>query len=127
MTPKKTVRFSIRDAVYFCRIRVRPSASWLGRKRTEMNTHNKETGLSPASVQKRLGALAGFAVILFGLYLSSLYNYLLFHTLVELFGIVVGCGIFIVAWNSRRLLDNINRLIIVTTLGCIFCGLVLEI
>ncbi|HEJ83930.1 MAG TPA: PAS domain S-box protein, partial [Desulfobacteraceae bacterium] len=55
---------------------------------------------------KRLGGLAVSAAILFGLYLSTLYDYLLFHTLVELFSIVVGCGIFIIAWNSRRLLDN---------------------
>ncbi len=45
-------------------------------------------------------------LILFGLYLSTFYNYLLFHTLAELFSIVVACGIFIVAWNSRRILDN---------------------
>jgi PAS domain S-box-containing protein len=58
---------------------------------------------SPA---RRLAALTVSTLIFFGLYLSSLYNYLLFHTLVELFSIVVGCGIFIIAWNSRRLLDN---------------------
>ena len=45
-------------------------------------------------------------LILFGLYLSTFYNYLLFHTLAELFSIVVASGIFIVAWNSRRILDN---------------------
>ena len=43
---------------------------------------------------------------LFVLCLSSLYNYLLFHSLVEIFSIIVACGIFIVAWNSRRFLDN---------------------
>ncbi|MDH3565799.1 MAG: ATP-binding protein [Desulfobacteraceae bacterium] len=45
-------------------------------------------------------------VILAGLYLSSLYNYLLFHSLSEIFSIFVACGIFVVAWNSRRFLDN---------------------
>ncbi|MDH4267465.1 MAG: PAS domain S-box protein, partial [Deltaproteobacteria bacterium] len=44
--------------------------------------------------------------ILFGLYLTSLYNYLLFHSLAEIFSIVIACGIFIIAWNSRRFLDN---------------------
>jgi Membrane-associated sensor domain len=43
---------------------------------------------------------------LFVLCLSSLYNYLLFHSLAEIFSIIVACGIFIVAWNSRRFLDN---------------------
>jgi len=49
--------------------------------------------------------LAG-ALGLLGLYLASLYNYLLFHSIAELFSIVVAAGIFIVAWNSRRFLEN---------------------
>ncbi len=48
----------------------------------------------------------GGALVLVGLYLSSLYNYLLFHSLAEVFSIVVAVVIFIVAWNSRRFLDN---------------------
>jgi signal transduction histidine kinase len=45
-------------------------------------------------------------LILLGLYLTSLYSYLLFHSLVELFIVVVACGIFLIAWNARRFLDN---------------------
>ena len=55
--------------------------------------------------KKSVAFIAGI-LILFSLYLSSLYNYLLFHSLAEIFSIVVACGIFIVAWNSRRILDN---------------------
>lgn len=40
------------------------------------------------------------------LYASSLYSYLLFHTLIELSSIVVSFAIFILAWNTRRVLDN---------------------
>lgn len=47
-----------------------------------------------------------YGLVLFGLYLSSLYSYLLFHSLAEIFSIVVGCSIFILAWNSRQRLDN---------------------
>jgi len=54
----------------------------------------------------KLTTIAVSALILVGLYLSSLYNYLLFHTLVELFSIVVAFSIFALVWNSRRLLDN---------------------
>ncbi|MBI4788990.1 MAG: hypothetical protein HY782_18315 [Chloroflexi bacterium] len=53
----------------------------------------------------RLELLIGTAVLV-GLYLSSLYSYLLFHSVVELFSVVVACGIFILAWNARRFLDN---------------------
>jgi PAS domain S-box-containing protein len=49
---------------------------------------------------------AGGALVLVGLYLSSLYNYLLFHSLAETFSIIVAVTIFIIAWNSRRFLDN---------------------
>ncbi len=54
----------------------------------------------------------GYLFILFGLfglmglYLASLYSFLLFHSLAEIFSVVVACGIFMFAWNSRRLLDN---------------------
>jgi class 3 adenylate cyclase len=40
------------------------------------------------------------------LYLMSLYSYLLFHSLAEIFSIIVACGIFMLAWNSRRIIDN---------------------
>jgi PAS domain S-box-containing protein len=45
-------------------------------------------------------------LILLGSYLTSLYSYLLFHSLTEIFSIVIACGIFMIAWNSRRFLDN---------------------
>jgi PAS domain S-box-containing protein len=54
---------------------------------------------------KYLSLLLG-CLIFFGLYLTSLYNYLLFHSLAEIFSIVIAFSIFIVAWNSRRFLDN---------------------
>jgi len=55
---------------------------------------------------KKSVAFIAVILILFGLYLSSLYNYLLFHSLAEIFSIVVAWAIFIVAWNSRRIMDN---------------------
>ena len=55
----------------------------------------------------------GLAIGVFvGLYLSSRYNYLLFHSLAEIFSILVACGIFVVAWNARRFLDNLYLLFI---------------
>ena len=43
---------------------------------------------------------------LVGLYLTSLYNYLLFHNIAELFSIVIASGIFMIAWNSRQFIRN---------------------
>ena len=41
-----------------------------------------------------------------GFYLLSRSDFLLFHSLIELFGIVVAFSVFVIAWNSRRFLDN---------------------
>lgn len=45
-------------------------------------------------------------LIFIGLYLTSLYNYLLFHSVAEIFSIVVICGVFLIFWNTRHLVDN---------------------
>ena len=44
--------------------------------------------------------------LLLGLYMTSIYSYLLFHSLVEIFGIIVIVSISIIAWHSRRYIDN---------------------
>lgn len=50
--------------------------------------------------------IALLSAVLVALYGSSLYSYLLFHSLAELFSIVVAFGIFIVAWNTRKVIGN---------------------
>lgn len=40
------------------------------------------------------------------LYLISLYNYLLFHVLAEMFSIIISICIFVIIWNSKRLIKN---------------------
>ncbi len=47
-----------------------------------------------------------WGLVLFGLFFASLYSFLLFHSLAEIFSIIIGCSIFILAWNSRDRLDN---------------------
>ena len=44
--------------------------------------------------------------VLAGLYIISSYNYLLFHSLAEIFSIAIAAGLFMIAWNTRRVLDN---------------------
>ena len=57
-------------------------------------------------VTNKLVIIISGIFILLGLYLLSLYSYLLFHNIAEIFSIIIACGIFMVAWNSRRFLDN---------------------
>jgi PAS domain S-box-containing protein len=59
--------------------------------------------------QQRVEALLPFllfALAAGGLYASSLFSYLLFHTLVEIACVLVLLSVFSLSWNSRRLLDN---------------------
>lgn len=60
------------------------------------------------------------ALVLLGFYLTSLYSYLLFHSIAEIFSVVVAFGIFSVAWNSRRFMDN--NYLSVLGVGYLFIG-----
>jgi PAS domain S-box-containing protein len=51
-------------------------------------------------------------LLLIGFYLSSTYNYLLFHSLIELASIIVAFAVFVLAWNTRHLVDNDYYLLI---------------
>ncbi|NTU75207.1 MAG: hypothetical protein HGA86_03715, partial [Anaerolineaceae bacterium] len=67
----------------------------------------KQSGWSPYLI-RGLVLICAFAV----LYLSSLYSYTLFHTLVEIISIAVGWAVFMLAWNARQLINNDFILII---------------
>lgn len=58
------------------------------------------------ALSKKYWIYSSAAIVFLGLYLTSLYSYLLFHGLVEIFSVMVAFGIFSVAWNSRRFTDN---------------------
>ena len=51
-------------------------------------------------------ALGVLTAIVLGLYLSSLYSYLLFHSLVEIVTIAIAFTLFILTWNTRKYLTN---------------------
>ena len=64
--------------------------------------------------------LAIFAFFLFMTFLTSYYNYLLFHTVAELFSIIIAGGIFVIGWNSRKQIDN--SYFLVMAVAFIFIG-----
>ena len=68
---------------------------------------------------KPLTILVGLFTLI-ALYIISIYNYLLFHSIAEFFCIAIACGIFIVAWNSIRFMEN-NYLLFVG-LAYLFIG-----
>lgn len=50
--------------------------------------------------------IVGGAAVLVMLYFASRVHYLLFHSLAEIFSILVAFGIFVIALNSRKFLEN---------------------
>ena len=71
-----------------------------------MNTTTSRKIMEKQSVIQGKREILYGVFVLVGLYLTSHYSYLLFHSLAEIFSIVIACGIFMVAINSRRFLDN---------------------
>jgi hypothetical protein len=59
----------------------------------------------PTRVQDTINT-AIFTAVLIGLYFTSRIDYLLFHSLAEVFSIVVACSLFMISWNSRRYINN---------------------
>ncbi|MFX1502738.1 MAG: MASE3 domain-containing protein, partial [Promethearchaeota archaeon] len=47
-----------------------------------------------------------FLLILFLTYLTQFYSYLLFHTIAELFSVVIAFGIFVIGWNTRKNIES---------------------
>lgn len=60
-------------------------------------------------------------IILVLLYLTSLYNYLLFHSLAEVFSVIIAGTIFIIGWHSRHFMKN-NYLLFIS-ISYLFVGL----
>ena len=52
------------------------------------------------------GEVAFGFISLIGLYVISRYSYPAFHTIAELFSIIIGFSLFMLIWNSRRIIDN---------------------
>lgn len=63
-----------------------------------------------------------FTTALILLYSSSLYSYLLFHTVAEIFSICIAFTVFLLSWNSQRYITN-NYLILVGT-ASLFIGFI---
>ena len=57
-----------------------------------------------------------------GLYLTSLYSYILFHIVAESFSIVIAFSLFMIAWNTRHLTKN--NYVLFLSIAFLFAGLI---
>ncbi len=69
---------------------------------------DKESNQIPTdrSWQERFFIYTGILASFFALYLVKSHSYVLFHSLVEVFSIVIAGAIFALTWNARRYFDN---------------------
>src|SRR5512135_1212485 len=73
----------------------------------------------PTSSKTAVPVIFG-VLVLSGLYASSLYSYLLFHSLLELFNVLTAFVIFVLAWHTRRIQDN--RYLLFIGISCLSSG-----
>ncbi|TFG21890.1 MAG: PAS domain S-box protein [Promethearchaeota archaeon] len=94
------------------------------RDNSEFVSEDKIVNNNSIGVQSRIRKdyieLGILSLILLATALTSLYSYLLFHTIAELFSIIIAGGIFVIAWNSRKNIDN--SFFLVVGISFIFIG-----
>ncbi|AMV73423.1 hypothetical protein JCM30471_18380 [Desulfuromonas carbonis] len=71
-----------------------------------MNAATEELAIAGSGLRLEAAPLLIALAASAGLYLTSRFNYLLFHSLAELFSILVAFGTFTIAWHTRRFLTN---------------------
>ncbi|WP_297424010.1 GGDEF domain-containing protein [Clostridium sp.] len=71
-------------------------------------------------IVKRSISTIFITTILIMLYFSSLYNYLLFHTVAEIFSICIAFTMFLMTWNSAKYINN--KYLIIVGIAYLFIG-----
>lgn len=59
-----------------------------------------------SNITQQLVEYGGGLALLSALYLASLHSYLLFHSLLELIGVVIASAAFLLVWNNRRFIES---------------------
>ena len=58
------------------------------------------------NLKNKIGYITFGLIVIVGLYFTSHYDYLLFHSLIEFFSITVSVTIFFITWNTRKIISN---------------------
>lgn len=62
--------------------------------------------------------IAGSIVVVAGLFIAERFNYLLFHSLAELFSIIIAVTLFLIMWNSKKYMEN--KALVFISIGYLF-------
>jgi len=84
---------------------------------------SKETRrLLGGRVNPEILEFSGLFIGIFFIALTSIYNYLLFHSVAEIFSIIIAGGVFFVGWNSRKYMNN--SFFLVLGVSSLFIGII---
>lgn len=61
-----------------------------------------------------------FLLLILIIYLTNFYSFILFHTIAELFSIVIAFGIFVIGWNTRKNMES--SLFLILGVSLLFVG-----
>jgi len=84
-----------------------------------LNENNQTTS---HKVNPEIIEILVFSIALLFTFFSRIYNYLLFHSIAEIFSIVIAGGVFFVGWNSRKYMENSFFLVI--GISSLFIGVI---
>jgi len=83
-------------------------------------TEDGYEGLLDENEMSRISSRFIILMIIFAALLSSLYSYILFHTMIELFTVVITGLIFVIVWNLKDRIDN--NFLVILGIACFFIG-----
>jgi Na+/phosphate symporter len=86
----------------------------------DLSAHRSQPNMKERMAPLRQWLL--LAALLLGAVITTIHSYLLFHSLAELFSIVIAFGVFIVAWNSNAIVKN--NYLLVLGIGSLFIALI---
>lgn len=69
-----------------------------------------------------LNEIAGAAVVIVGLFMAGRSNYLLFHSLAELFSIIIAITLFLIMWNSKKYM--VNKALVFISIAYLFIAFI---
>lgn len=69
-----------------------------------------------------LNVIAGAVAVIVGLFIAGRSNYLLFHSLAELFSIIIAITLFLIMWNSKKYM--VNKTLVFISIAYLFIGFI---
>lgn len=66
--------------------------------------------------------IVGVVIVIVGLFITERVNYLLFHSLAELFSIIIAITLFLIMWNSKKYM--VNKVLVFISSGYLFIAII---